>query len=144
MRFSKQEMQEALNEISQNEKPLMAIVGALIGAVPAIAMYYYFSKMGGVLSVMLAIPPFIVGIFSRFMGCTYRFKHRVPAGIVGAIVHVIGCLLLGFNPLVYLLTPVAFAIDLITAKIKLAAVHEWAIDQKNFGILDKEPPSESD
>lgn len=136
MRFSKQEMQEALKEINQNEKPLMTIIGALIGVVPAIIMYYYFSKMGGVLFLMLAIPPFIVGMFSRVLGCAYKLKYRIPVGVIGACIHIFGCWYLGLSPLVYLLAPVAFTIALMISKVKLSPVHEWAIDQDQYGRLD--------
>ncbi len=130
-------MQQALAELNQNAKPIMALVGELIGSTAAMMMYYYFAKMKTVLIIMLAIPPFIVGVFSRFMGCTYKLKHRLPAGILAAIVHMTGCWFMGVNPLFYLLTPVAFAIAFIVAKVKLEPVHDWAIDQDKYGQLYK-------
>jgi hypothetical protein len=45
-------------------------------------------------------------------------------------------MLLGLSPLIYLLTPVAFGISMYLAKIKLEAVHIWAIKQEELGQLD--------
>ena len=85
---------------------------------------------------MLVLPPAVVGLFARFTGRTYKTKHRLLIGAVGAIVHIAGCMLLGLSPLIYLLTPVAFGISMYLAKIKLEAVHIWAIKQEELGQLD--------
>jgi hypothetical protein len=136
LRFSQEEMLEALDEINKNQKPLLAFFAALVGAVPAIVLYFFFAQMGGVLYIMLALPPALVGLFARFVGRTYKAKHRISVGFVGALVHVIGCVLLEFNPLIYLLTPVAFGIAMVVSKIKLDRVHEWALDQEETGLLN--------
>jgi uncharacterized membrane protein HdeD (DUF308 family) len=144
LRFSKEEMLEALDEINKNQKPLLAFLAALVGAVPAIALYFFFAQMGGVLYVMLAIPPALVGVFARFVGRTYKAKHRISVGFIGALVHVIGCVLLEFNPLIYVLTPVAFGIAMVVSKIKLERVHEWALDQEATGLLNTNKPIKRD
>jgi VIT1/CCC1 family predicted Fe2+/Mn2+ transporter len=136
LRYSNEEMEKALAEINRNQKPVLAFFASLVGAVPAIAMYFFFAQMGGVLYLMLALPPAFVGLFGRFVGRTYKIKHRVSVGIVGAFVHIIGCLLLQFNPLIYLLTPVAFLIAMSVAKIKLERIHSLAILQADLGKLN--------
>lgn len=92
--------------------------------------------MGSVLCLMLALPPAAVGLFARFTGRTYKAKHRIIIGVVSAIVHIAGCILLGLNPLIYLLTPVAFFISMHLAKIKLGRVQLWAIKQEELGQLN--------
>ena len=94
------------------------------------------TPMGSVLYLMLALPPAVVGLFARFTGRTYKAKHRIIIGVVGAIVHIGGCILLGLNPLIYLLTPVAFFISMHLAKIKLGRVQLWAIKQEELGQLN--------
>ncbi|RVT48176.1 hypothetical protein EMM73_02470 [Rheinheimera sediminis] len=138
MRYSNEEMENALAEINRNQKPVLAFIASLIGAVPAMGMYFFFAQMGGVLYLMLALPPAFVGLFARFVGRTYKAKHRISVGIVGALVHVAGCLLLQFNPLIYLLAPVAFFIAMSVAKIKLKHIHGLAIIQANLGKLSAE------
>jgi len=132
LRYSKEEMIAALDEINKNQKPGLAIAASLVGAIPAIAIYFFFAQMGGLLYVFLALPPAIVGFFARYVGRTYQSKHRIPVGVVGAIVHITGCILLGLNPLIYVLTPVAFGIAMSVAKIKLEYIHELALDQKGL------------
>ena len=144
MRFSQEEMLEALDEINKKQKPLLAFFAALVGAIPAVALYFFFAQIGGVLYVMLAIPPAIVGLFARFVGRTYKAKHRVSVGAVGVLVHIIGCVLLEFNPLIYLLTPVAFGVAMVVAKIKLERVHEWALDQESTGLLNTDKKVKAD
>lgn len=58
------------------------------------------TPMGSVLYLMLALPPAVVGLFARFTGRTHKAKHRIIIGVVGAIVHIAGCILLGLNPLI--------------------------------------------
>lgn len=94
------------------------------------------TPMGSVLCLMLALPPAAVGLFARFTGRTYKAKHRIIIGVVSAIVHIAGCILLGLNPLIYLLTPVAFFISMHLAKIKLGRVQLWAIKQEELGQLN--------
>lgn len=136
MRYSNEEMEGALAEINSNQKPVLAFFASLVGAVPAIAMYLFFAQMGGAIYLMLAVPPAFIGLFARFVGRTYKAKHRIPVGIVGAFVHIIGCLLLQFSPLIYLLTPVAFMIAMSVAKIKLERIHSQAILQADLGKLN--------
>ena len=133
MKYSKEEMIAALNDINKNQKPVLAFFASIVGAIPAIALYFFFAQMGGLLYIFLALPPLIVGFFARYVGRTYKAKHRISIGVVGALVHIVGCFLLQLSPLAYLLTPVAFGIAMSVAKIKLEYIHELALDQKGLG-----------
>ncbi len=136
MRFTNEEMEAAYTEINEKADPKRAFGGALAGVIPALVLYFIFAMMGGLLWVMLALPPMVIGFFARFVGRTYKHKHRLPVGAVGAIVHVLGCFLLGLNPMAYLLAPVAFGIAMVTAKIKLYRVHIWALDMAEQGKIN--------
>jgi len=129
-------MEEAYAQIRQNESPKGAILGAVIAIVPALLLYFVFVLIGGHFILLLALPPALIGLFSRFIGRTYRHHHRLPVGAIGALVHVLGCVLLGASPLLYILTPLAFFIAMSVAKIPLQEVHEWAITQADFGKLN--------
>jgi hypothetical protein len=127
VRYELEEMEDAYAEISKNENPKGAIFGALVGAIPAMLLYYVFALMGGHFILLLALPPALIGLFSRFVGRTYRHKHRLAVGAIGALIHIIGCALLSGSLLLYLLAPLAFYISMTVAKIRLKEVHEWAI-----------------
>lgn len=135
MKYSLEEMEEALKQLDANAKPMLGLTGALIGFMPAIAVLWVMAHMQLILIVMLAIPPFIIGYFAKFLGRCYRAKHRLAAATLGAICHVIGCYLLGISILFYILTPVAFAVAMVTAKIKLQDIHELAFIQKDLGKI---------
>lgn len=137
MRFSIEEMEAAFTEINEHANPLLAFLGALSGALPAIMVYFLFMEMGGVLLILMLFSPLLIGYFARFVGRTYKAKHRVAVGFVGVTVYILGCVLLGMNPLMYLLVPVAFGVAMSTAKIKLYRVHEWAIEWEKNGKLFK-------
>jgi LytS/YehU family sensor histidine kinase len=136
VRYELEEMEEAYAEISKNQKPKGAIFGALVGAVPALLLYYVFALIGGHFILLLALPPALIGLFSRLVGRTFRHKHRLPVGVIGALVHIIGCALLSSSLLLYLLAPLAFYISMTVAKIRLKEVHEWAIYQADLGKLN--------
>lgn len=137
-------MISALIDLKKNAKPIYGLLAAIFALLPGTAMYFFFAEMGGILYVMLAIPPAIVGFTARFVGRCYTFKHRLPVGLVGAVVHLIGCFLLQLNPFIYLMTPVAFVIALTVAKVKLERVHIWALDQEQLGKLNTNNPSQAD
>ena len=135
MRYTQEEMQLAYDDISRKTKPMGAIFGALVGVIPALALYLFFSVIGGHYLLLLIIPPAVIGFFARFVGRTYKLSHRIPVGLIGAIVHIIGCYIMGGSVIVYALTPVAFGISVIVAKTKLEEVHEWALYQAEIGKL---------
>lgn len=137
MRFSIEEMEAAFTEINEHANPVLAFLGALSGSLPAIMVYFLFMEMSGVLVILMFLSPWIIGYSARFVGRTYKAKHRIAVGFVGATVYIFGCILFAMNPLMYLLVPVAFGIAMSTAKIKLYRVHEWAIEWQQNGKLFK-------
>ncbi|GAB4196045.1 MAG: hypothetical protein Tsb002_29100 [Wenzhouxiangellaceae bacterium] len=144
MRFSDEEMANSLIELKKNASPAYGFFAALFALIPAISMYFLFAHMGGALYIMLAIPPAIVGLAARFVGRCYKVKHRLPVGFLGAVVHLVGCYLLQLNPILYLMTPVAFAISVNVSKVKLERVHIWALNQEELGKLNTDNSSQTD
>lgn len=136
MKYSNEELEKAFLEINKNANPWLAFFGALIGAVPGLAIYIIYDAMGGILYIMLALSPMIVGFFAKFVGRTYTIKHRLSVGIVGSLVHIAGCYYLQFSPLLYVLTPTAFAISFTLSKVKLDKRQSWAVSSFEFGKMD--------
>lgn len=135
MKYTTEELETSYSEIKKNANPIYAFFGALIGALPAVALYFFYGEMGGALYIMLALPPLIVGFAAKFIGRTYSIKHRLAVGIIGALVHILGCYLIQFSPIIYMLAPVAFAIAFTTAKIKLEPIQSHALASANFGKI---------
>ncbi|WP_152614540.1 hypothetical protein [Pseudoalteromonas luteoviolacea] len=140
MRFSEKEMISALIELKENEKTCLWLLCCIFFFDPAVSMYFLFAEIGGALFIMLAIPPAVVGFAARFVGRSYKLKHRLPVGCLGALVHLVGCYLLSFNPFIYLMAPVAFVISASVAKVKLERVHIWALDQEELGKINTNKP----
>lgn len=136
MKYSQDEMRRAFLEIESEAKPKSALIAAAIGAVPAIAFYALLSINNYLLLVLLVIPPLIIALFARFVGKTYRLKHRLPIGAIAAVIHIFGCYILNLSPLIYLLAVVAFVIGVQFSCIKLEQIHYFAIDKIDDGLLD--------
>ena len=144
MRYTIEEMESAYSYINKNAKPLLAFIGALTGLIPAFGLYFLYSDMGAILWVMLALPPLVIGLFSKFVGRTYKATHRISVGVVGALVHLAGCYMFQLNPIAYLMVPVAFVISMTSAKIKLDRVHHAAILQADLGKINTNKNLKSD
>ena len=136
LKYTKEELELALTEVSDNADPVYAFVGAMVGGIPAIVLYLFFSQMGGIFFIMLILPPFMIGYAAKFMGRTYTIKHRIPVGLTAAFIHVLGSYLAQFDFLIFILTPVTFAIAFTIAKVKLNSVQSWAIAEADFGKLN--------
>ncbi|RUO29573.1 hypothetical protein [Aliidiomarina soli] len=138
MKYSIEEMQHAYAELNKKERPLAAFFGAIGGALPVAALYLLFGEMGGVLAVMLLLPPVVIGLFARYTGFPYRLKVRLPIGLIAMILHIAGCWLLQLNPLLYLLAPVCAGIAISMSKVKLSKLQDLAIDRAKMGGLGVE------
>lgn len=136
LKYSTEELEAALAEVNKNANPIYAFIGAVIGALPAIAVFFFYGEMGAVFYIMLALPPLIIGFFAKYTGRTYEISHRISVGVVGAIVHILCCYLFQASPLIYLLAPAAFAIAFTTAKVKLDEIQNWAVAEAKFGKLN--------
>ncbi len=91
--------------------------------------------MGGAFYIMLALPPLMVGFAAKFIGRTYSMKHRMAVGLVGVLVHILGCYLLQVSPIIYILAPVAFAIAFTAARVKLEPIQSHALASAKFGKI---------
>lgn len=138
-----EEMQSAYNELNRKEQPFIAFGGAIGGTFPAIALYFLFGYIGGIFWFMLLFPAAVIGVFARYTGFLYRFKPRIPIGLLAMALHFGWCWLLQLNPLVFLLGPVCAGVAISTAKVKLTRVQDLAIDHAKFGRLNSNKLSQS-
>jgi hypothetical protein len=140
MKYSIEELQTAYQQLTQKERPWIALGGAIGGAMPAAALYFVFGSMGGFYLWMLLLPAAIMGWFARFAGSPYQFKARVPVGVLAALLHLLGCWLLQLSPLAYLLAPVCAVVAISCAKINLSSMQQYALLQAHLGKLDLAAP----
>lgn len=66
MRYSQEEMETTYNDVVKKCKPMGAILGALIGTIPALAIYisFIFINIKGPIRVLCIFTPAIIGMFS--------------------------------------------------------------------------------
>lgn len=93
MRYSQEEMETAYNDVVKKCKPIGAIFGALNGTIPALAIYisFIFINIKEPIRFLCIFTPAIIGIFSRFVGRTFRPLHRILAGFIGATTNILEC-----------------------------------------------------
>lgn len=135
MRYTHEEMELALAELTKNAKPMHGFVAALFACMPTTALCYVISTMTAIPLVTLIIPPVIIGLTARFVGRTYYIKHRLPIGMIGAAMYLISLGILQLNPAFTLLLPITFYIAFSTAKIKLNPVDIWALEGLELGTF---------
>ena len=136
MKYTEEELIEAYNEVYEEEKPFTALLAGLIGAFPAAAMFVFFAFMGGILIWFIFIPAFFIGIFARFAAKPVRFSALAPLGVIAFVLHILGCLFLGFPPPIYILAPISAGIAMFTGKRKLTYIQELAISRVKLGKLN--------
>ncbi len=136
MQYSQPELQQTHEALKKAASPVGAAIGALMGAIPAIATYAFFTQMGAILYVFLLIPPVIIGLAAQFTGRVYRIEHRVVVGIVASAVHV-GCVYyFGYKPFLYFLVPIFFFTALSVAKRRLNRIESIAVDMEAEGRFE--------
>ena len=135
-RFSDEEIRAAYDQLVREQSPVSAVIGAVIGAMPASAILFVFVSMGGTFLWLLFLPAAIVGYTAGYTGRVYEFKYRVIPGIIAAIIHALGLLVLFQNHMFYLVTlPLSFGVAVYLCKRKLDTLQEAAIWAKKYGKL---------
>ena len=136
MKLSKEELKNIYDEVNSRANPTKALFGALIGVIPAACIYILYGFADRIYIVLMVIPPIVIGISARYFGQCYSIKHRIPAGIVGAILYVVACLVLLQHQGVSVLAPVAFAVTFTFAKVKLNKNEARAVSAANLGVIE--------
>jgi len=135
-RFEKEEIIEAYNELVKSQSVKKAIVGALLGSLPALLLYVIFLFMGGILLWFIFIPSALVGFFAADFGKTFEFKYRLIPGFIAMVVHALGILVLFPIHVFFLVTlPLIFGVAVFFSKRKLDNLQETALWQHKHGRL---------
>lgn len=134
MKYSKEDMEAAYQQLVQREKPLHTFLGALAALPPAAAFYLLLGTNSWVLIVLLLVPPAVIGLFARYIGSPFRLKPRIPVGIVAFVLHVAGCYVLGLG-LSYLLAPVAGIVAVSLSRVRLNDLQEFAVGHAELGNI---------
>ena len=138
MKFTEQEIQQTYNELNQTASPWGALVGALMGSIPAIAMYAFFVHIGGILYVFLLIPPAMIGFAAQFTGRVYRVEHRIPVAVIACLVYSASIHYFNYRGWLYFLTPIVFTTALVTAKRRLNQIQDWVVDMQAEGRFEQQ------
>ncbi|WP_223786893.1 hypothetical protein [Marinicella meishanensis] len=137
MKFSPTELAETHQAMTQQASPIGAIVGALMGAVPAIAIYAFFVHMGAILYVFIMIPPAIIGLAAQFTGQVHAIKHRLAVGLIASVVHLACLYYFNYRLLYYFLVPIIFVVAVAVAKKRLSRIEQLVADMEAEGRFDQ-------
>lgn len=136
MRYEKDELQSALNDLEQKESTLKAILGALIGLVPAAALFILVATLGLLFAILFLLPAYVLGWFARYCGQAYHTLPRVLVALIAGTAHLAGCELLELHIFVYLMTPLVIAVAYVSAGRKLERVHQFALEYESSGKIE--------
>lgn len=125
---------EILKALEAKESIALVIVGSLIGALPAMALYILFGVMEGVLAFFLVLPAFLVAFSARFVGRPFTRSARAIVGVISALVHLGGAVFLFVSPASFALIPASFIIGFRFSMAGLTEEEEKALWRRKRGI----------
>ncbi|MFT7561389.1 MAG: hypothetical protein ACI93R_003315 [Flavobacteriales bacterium] len=135
-RFNKEEIIKAYSDLEQEQSPKGALLGAILGAVPAAGLFYLFTLMGGTLLWLIFLPAALIGFQSAYLGKTFEFKYRLIPALIASLVHAIGLLIIFQTHSFFLITlPLSFGVAFYFSKRKFDNLQETAMWQKKHGKI---------
>lgn len=130
MKYSEEEIFKTYEDLNRTSSPWGALIGALLAAVPATAIYAFFVQMGAILYIFLLIPPAIIGFAAKYTGKVFLIKHRAIVGVVAGLVH-IGCVYyFDYKYAFYFVLAVIVAVAVITSKRQLNRIEDIVVDMQ--------------
>lgn len=133
MKYERAEMEQAYTKLVQQEKPVFALLAAVIGLVPAtlflILLGQYF-----ILSLIVAsfVFPAIAGLFARYVGRLYSPAARIPVMLVVGFAYIALGLLLQAKVIWFLAAPIPFGVAFVTSKKSLTKLEWQAISEHSI------------
>lgn len=135
-RFSEEEIAAAYQILKTEQSPAGAVLGALLGVIPAAAVFGVFAWMGGTLSWLLFLPAGLIGFQSGYLGRTYEMKYRVIPAVIAVIIHAVGLLFIFQTHPIFLATlPLSFIVAMYFSKRKLSNVQDTALWKVKNGVI---------
>ena len=137
MKYSEEEILKTYEDLNKTSSPWGALIGSLMGAIPAIVIYAFFVQMGAILYVFMLIPPAVIGFAAKFTGKVYLIKHRAIVGLVAGLVH-IGCVYyFNYKFAFYFILPIIVVVAVITSKRQLNRIEDIVVDMHAEGRFNK-------
>lgn len=144
MRYERAELLNAFKALTFNEKPTLALIGALVGVLPTTIFVALMSQyLVASLLVSAVVYPIIVALFSRYVAKLHTAGARIPVTLVVGAAFVILGVVFQFEKLWLLLTPVPLGIVYIFSDIKLSRIDLYAVDEHIIRPFTIEIPSHS-
>lgn len=135
-RFSEEEIAAAYQVLKSEQSPTGAVLGALLGVIPAAAVFGIFAWMGGTLIWLLFLPAGLIGFQSAYLGRTYAMKYRIIPAVIAVLIHATGLLFIFQTQAFYLVTlPLSFIVAMVFSKRKLSNVQETALWKVKNGVI---------
>ena len=135
MQFTQTQALDAYHALHHKQNALLTAVGALCGSIPAGFLFYWFSSLGGAFIILLVVPSLLIGLFARFIGHPYELAPRIPVASFAAVLHCIGVIAFGLQPMVLILAPCCFLVALGTSKTGMSPLERFAVTQVELGYL---------
>lgn len=133
MRYEREEMQQAYTMLVQQEKPILALLAAVIGLVPATLLLvlmgqYFFLN----LIVACFVFPTIAGLFARYVGRLYSSAARIPVMLIVGLTYIVLGFLFQAKVMWFLATPIPFGVAFVTSKKSLTQLELLAINEHSI------------
>ncbi|SEH79649.1 hypothetical protein SAMN05660691_01490 [Rheinheimera pacifica] len=133
MRYERAEMEQAYTKLVQQEKPIFALLAAVIGLVPA-TLFLLLLVQHFILSLIVAcfVFPAIAGLFARYVGRLYSSAARIPVMLVVGVAYIAVGLLLQAKVIWFLAGPIPFGVAFVTSKKSLTKLEWQAISEHSI------------
>ncbi|QSX41507.1 hypothetical protein [Shewanella cyperi] len=129
-------LQNAYDGLRQKQSAYRTLLGALLGAVPALALFAYLnSTLSGVL-VLYLVPPLFIGLGARALGHCYEWPLLLIPGAVSLLSLLVVILAaLKFNYLDLIIVPAGVGLAMFVARKRLTVTEQKALWQAKLGKL---------
>ncbi|WP_156420213.1 hypothetical protein [Rheinheimera sp. EpRS3] len=126
-------MEQAYTKLVQQEKPIFALLAAVIGLVPA-TLFLILLGQHFILSLIVAsfVFPAIAGLFARYVGRLYSSAARIPVMLVVGFAYIALGLLLQAKVIWFLAAPIPFGVAFVTSKKSLTKPEWQAISEHSI------------
>lgn len=144
MIYERAELLDAYRSLTYNEKPTLAMVGAVLCLLPTTMFVAFMGQYTSLNMIVSAVVfPMSVALFSRYVARLHTAGARIPVTLLVAGAYII--LGIAFQSEIpwFLLTPVPLVIVYIASDIKLSRMELYAVDEHIIRPFTIEIPSHS-
>ena len=89
-KFTKEQIEEAYVSLVSNQSMAYTLIGSSLGLLAGVVIYFLFALAGATFTILLFLPPIIVGLLGGFMGKPYEPKYKSITFIFGLATYFIG------------------------------------------------------